>query len=218
MTFTIKRIVVFLFICISLLANSKAFSKQIAFDNEKYKKHLDEYKFPKEKEKTPTKQNNNISMPQGVFSQDIVSILFWTVIIALIVAALVYLIWLLSKSNSNYISQEESDNIINQIEENLIAANLDELINKAVQAGNWELAVKLNYFKVLKTLVVKELIKYRKDKSNKEYLYEIFDTPHFRELKNLNNAFDRLRFAKIAVTQTEYNSFSNECSTFIKHF
>lgn len=217
MIFNIKRLLVFLSICIAIISNVNATNKPFVFDKAKYKEHIEEYKYPKEEEKKPTKKNN-IDLPKMNFSQDLFSIIGWSIFAVLIVGGLVYLVYILSKSNNNFISEQESENIINQIEENLIASNLDDLINKAVQSGNYELAVKLNYFKVLKTLVVKELIKYRKDKSNKEYLYELFDTPQFREYKALNNAFDRLRFAKIALTESEYNRFSNQCSTFISLF
>lgn len=217
MIFNIKRFLVFLSICIAIISNVNAENKPFVFDKAKYKEHIEEYKYPKEEEKKPTKKNN-IDLPKMNFSQDLFSIIGWSIFAVLIVGGLVYLVYILSKSNNNFITEQESENIINQIEENLIASNLDDLINKAVQSGNYELAVKLNYFKVLKTLVVKELIKYRKDKSNKEYLYELFDTPQFREYKALNNAFDRLRFAKIALTESEYNRFSNQCSTFISLF
>lgn len=268
MIFNIKRILVFLSICVAFISNVNATNKPFVFDKEKYKEqtkdfnypkekdgsakhsknvnskndalyyersndhssspfdfdkekykeHREEYNYPKEKENIPNQQRKQSSLPDFKFSQDLFSKIAWSIFAILIVGGLVYLVYILSKSNNNFISEQESENIINQIEENLIGANLDDLINKAVQSGNYELAVKLNYFKVLKKLVVKELIKYRKDKSNKEYLYELFDTPQFRDYKALNNAFDRLRFAKIALTETEYNHFSNQCSTFISLF
>ena len=213
-----KQILFFLVMYFSLSMNVNAADKPLEFNQEQYKEHLKEYKYPRKAEEKieQKKKSDNKIMP--TFSQSLLSIIAWSIIIILIVGLLIYLIWKLIKSNVNYISETESDNIIRKVEENLILANLDSLIAKAIQAGNFELAIKLNYFRVLKSLVLKELIKYKKSKSNKEYLYEVFETPYYKNLRTLNNSFDRLRYSRIAISENEYNLFSSECSTFINLF
>lgn len=192
----------------------------IPIDEKKYAEHVKEYKYPREKEKIEKKEKSNTkveksSSTENLFTQNNLFIFFWTVVIILVVAALGYLIWYLSKNNTQFISSEESEEMLKNVEENLLEANIEDLITKAINAKNYELAIKLTYFKVLKNLTLRELIKFRKDKSNKEYLYELFDHPAFKNYKILNIEFDKLRYSKVVLNETVFQDFNQHCTQFI---
>lgn len=62
---------------------------------------------------------------------------------------------------------------LEQIEEDLHEAELSGYIAQAEREGNYRLAMRLHYLALLKALSVNTLIHWQKDKTNRQYLYEL---------------------------------------------
>ena len=67
-------------------------------------------------------------------------------------------------------------NDLESIESNLDEANLDDFILEALNTQDYRLAVRLYYLKILQSLKRKEIIEWKKDKTNKDYLKELKNT------------------------------------------
>ena len=57
--------------------------------------------------------------------------------------------------------------------ENIFEINFQQEIDKAVQAGNYRLAVRLLFLRLLKNLAEKNIIQYQQDRTNFDYLMQL---------------------------------------------
>ena len=99
------------------------------------------------------------------------------------------------------ISQAEIDNI----EENLHEAELTDPIQRAIAAGDYPMAVRLYYLAVLKELSVKNHIRWKRDKTNGEYLRELAGSPLFGTVQEVTLAFERVWYGKVELTRSDFD-------------
>lgn len=69
---------------------------------------------------------------------------------------------------------------LERIEEELHEAELDDYIQRAVNDGNYRLAIRLYYLSVLKELSLRELLIWKKDKTNRQYWQELSQVPELQ--------------------------------------
>ncbi len=92
--------------------------------------------------------------------------------------------------------------------------NLDELITKALKNKDYRLAVRYNYLKVLKKLMEDDLIKWRADKTNRDYLKELKNSPLADAFKHLTFLYDYIWYGKFPATEEELNQTQNLVKNF----
>ena len=118
------------------------------------------------RKKQPRRTNLNF------FSQPFFQVLLWIIIIAGFVT---FLIMYLYNSNvgifrrTSVISQEDSI----EETENIFSINYQREIDKSVNAGNYRLAVRLMFLRLLKNLSDKNIIQYKPDNTNLDYLMQM---------------------------------------------
>ncbi|WP_445666423.1 DUF4129 domain-containing protein [Fodinibius sp. AD559] len=98
--------------------------------------------------------------------------------------------------------------------------DLDELINNAITDNNYSLAVRYLYQQKLKQLQEGGYINWKKEKTNRTYLYEI-DEPklrtHFRELTQY---YELIEYGNFPINSTDFQSIHEqfkEMRTLIRH-
>lgn len=99
------------------------------------------------------------------------------------------------------VSQAEMD----KIEENLHEAELADPIQRAIAAGDYPMAVRLYYLAVLKELAAKNHIRWKRDKTNGEYLRELAGSPHFGTVQEVTLAFERVWYGKVELTKSDFD-------------
>lgn len=99
------------------------------------------------------------------------------------------------------VSQAEID----QIEENLHEAELDDPIQRAIAARDFPMAVRLYYLAVLKELALKNHIRWKRDKTNGEYLREMAGSPLFGTVQEVTLAFERVWYGKVELTRPDFD-------------
>lgn len=75
-------------------------------------------------------------------------------------------------------------------EENLFTINYDNEIRSAVNAGNYRLAIRLWYLQTLKNLAEDELISYKQESTNSQYLQQLNDTNFYKPFRLLTRSFE----------------------------
>ncbi len=93
---------------------------------------------------------------------------------------------------------------VEQIEENLEAYDLDRYIARALQTGQYDLAIRLRYLSVLKALAGQQLIQWKKDKTNRDYLAELNALPQERAFRRITNIFEQVWYGQHPVSAAEY--------------
>ncbi|MFN7119677.1 MAG: DUF4129 domain-containing protein [Saprospiraceae bacterium] len=128
-------------------------------------------------------------------------------IILLLVIALFFLIRSLlglntpkNKAIKPVLSVEE----LAQLEENLHQADLDDFIKRALAQENYALAIRLYYLAILKELSLKNIIIWKKDKTNREYLREMNRTPLAADFTDLTLIFERVWYGNIILQSQDF--------------
>jgi hypothetical protein len=104
-----------------------------------------------------------------------------------------------------------------EIDLNLDSLDIDRTINLEISRQNFRNAIRLMHLKILKLLEEQGLIKISKDKTNRDYSYEIKDA----EIKNrflfITDIYNRVWYGKylvsgneFAVMQGSFNAFYNK--------
>lgn len=136
-------------------------------------------------------------------------------VLFLLLRALLGLEWKPGKRTAE--KPEELSGIdVERIEENLEAYDLDHYIARALEAGRYDLAIRLRYLSVLKALAGRQLIRWKKDKTNRDYLAELTESPHKRAFRHITNIFEQVWYGQHPVSAAEYRRLEPEFLVFLK--
>ena len=106
---------------------------------------------------------------------------------------------------------------LEQIEENLEEAELEDPIRQAAAAGNFALAVRLYYLSILKELSLKKRIRWKRDKTNGEYLRELAGSPLFSPVQEATLIFERVWYGQAELGREDFlqleSTFKNTVAT-----
>ncbi len=93
---------------------------------------------------------------------------------------------------------------LDAIEENLENTDVLSFLQQAIQEGNYTLAIRLYYLDVIKNLSEQKIIKWKRDKTNREYIQELGThtvTPAFRETTRI---FERVWYGDKLLTKEDF--------------
>ena len=110
------------------------------------------------------------------------------------------------------------DNIeidLDQIEENLEEVALGNYIQEAIQAGNFALATRLYYLDILKSLSRAKQIKWKKDKTNRDYLNEMRSSLLFDKFQYVTLVFENVWYGNRLITGSSFREIQPHFQSFI---
>ncbi len=107
---------------------------------------------------------------------------------------------LLGRSDGSFVSDMAA------IEENLEAADLDELIREAVAAGRYRRATRLLYLRSLRDLSERNLITYRRQRTNAEYIRDLGDSPIRPLFERITLLFEYVWYGDVPIDRDRYPS------------
>ncbi len=158
-----------------------------------------------QKKMKPSGQQSSSSSPVSSGAVNaFIKILFWLIAIAAIVFfALRAFSWdqiAGSKKNKDPDQPKELDIRIEHIEDNLEEVNIPKLITKYETEKDYRTVVRLLYLEIIKSLAEKRMIKWKKEKTNNDYLREVKNTPVFKPLKETTLVFEKIWYGNYPVT------------------
>ncbi len=155
---------------------------------------------------TPKSFNPNIGSPNILLG--IIEFL----VIGAAVALFVYFI--LKSQGSSLFSKNNASNFgLTESHEDISQMNFDELIAKTAGSGQYRQAVRYLYLKSLKQLSDLDLIKWKADKTNRDYTIELHSSPFSTLFSEITLLFDYAWYGNAAINE---NTFSRIKSTFEK--
>lgn len=161
-------------------------------------------------EKTERKTENN---GQSFFDLQVLGLplatIFGGIIFVILAGFLVYLvIGLFIHRDVNIgkmkLSNEEMNMVLEDIEENLHESDLERALRLALEAGNYKAAIRIYYLAVIKDMSIKGLIRWKKDKTNYNYVNELLDTPWHQDFSSVTLAFERIWYGNVTVDKDKY--------------
>lgn len=149
------------------------------------------------KEKKSTAKKNNGKTPNiKPFNFSKFAWVFRFFIIVLTSGILIFLLFaLLNRPRNRKITLPDTAIQIEAIEDNLEHTELTALIQNAMNQSDYQMAIRLYFLETLKQLSIRHLIRFKKNKTNREYLFELRKTSQYASFQELSLIFDRIRYS-----------------------
>ena len=166
---------------------------------------------PREKKKASGDQPKKI----GLFTQNWFKILFWILLIGGFVALLV---WFLATGNVFLFRKSSKpvteDRMNEEPTEDIFELNFEKEIQKAIDAANYRMAVRLMYLRTLRDLSLRDLIAYTHEKTNSDYLMQLAGSPYYKNFFRLTRSFDYTWYGQFPLSKDSFSHIQNDFSTF----
>ena len=134
-------------------------------------------------------RERNVSSGGSAFGAGLFKIFAIIFLVAVVVMVLLFLIKDGLPKNEKI---EKSAITLENIEENIHETDLEKFIRAAKEKGDYALAMRLYYLAIIKEMSLKKLIKWKRDKTNGEYLRELRSSNFFTEFNEVTNIFERI--------------------------
>ncbi|MEL6862952.1 MAG: DUF4129 domain-containing protein [Bacteroidota bacterium] len=141
--------------------------------------------------------------------------------ILLVITLVVFLAYrLLGKSlvlkPNRKIPKVVSRGTIEQIEEEIHESDLDLYIQQALAQGDYTLAIRLYYLAVIKELSLSELIRWKREKTNRDYYRELKATPLSGAFREATRIFERVWYGNHQLPKQDFNALKPKFLALIK--
>jgi|CXWL01.1.fsa_nt_gi hypothetical protein len=190
--------------------NKKKSKEQLAYERENGQKGQ---KGKNEQALQEQQRKNNSYTPVGQRSW--FQTLLWIFIIG---GFVVVLAMYLSSSNvglfrkRNVLTADEDDLITGDI----FAINYQKEIDKAAAQGNYRLAIRLMFLRLLKNLAEKNIILYKQDKTNLDYLLELHATNYYNHFFRITRNYEYSWYGQFSVSEDAYKVIRSDFDGFDK--
>ena len=157
--------------------------------------------------------NPGISFTQGSVLMRILLIVLAIVVLLLLLRALLgnelgFKNKKVKKNKNEFVSLEE-------IEENIEQADIFHYIKQAIEEGNYSLAVRLYYLESLKQLSLSNAIKWKKDKTNLDYIREMNGSDLYASFRYITNIFENVWYGDRKLEKESFIEIEKSFSTFL---
>lgn len=93
--------------------------------------------------------------------------------------------------------------------------DLKTLVNQATARKEYNVATRLYYLLIIKTLSEQEIIKWKKDKTNRSYMNEIQSIGLKEQFRKLTNIFERAWYGEAIIDETAFGQIEQQFQQFI---
>jgi hypothetical protein len=159
----------------------------------------------KKKEEPPTDK----STPKWI------KVSVWAIVIGAFLAAL---IWYLASSNILIFAkrQKQIDSVIEEeeISEDIFSINYQKEIEKAISSENYRFAIRLMFLRLLRNLSNKNIIQYRQERTNFEYLSQLISTGYYNDFFRLTRNYEYAWYGKFEVGPEAFRTIKNDFENF----
>ncbi len=201
-----------------------------SFDREKWQKlsrsmdYQDGRVEKKEEEQTQSPQNGQRGespYQDPAILGPVLNSILKIVAVLLLLVILFFLIRSILKANSGAknkkLKKKRYDPVsMEEIEENLLEADLVDFLEKAKAEGRYLWAIRLYYLQILKALSQRKFIYWKKEKTNLEYLKELGPHPLAPEFQKVTLDFDRLWYGMATLDKEEFERIEPAFQYFLK--
>ena len=95
---------------------------------------------------------------------------------------------------------------IEDIEANIHESDLDRHIRESIEQKNYTLAIRLYYLAIIKELSLNRWIRWKRDKTNKDYLEEVRNTDLFKPYREVTRIFERAWYGQSDLGEEDFQN------------
>jgi len=100
--------------------------------------------------------------------------------------------------------------------EKIFDINYQIEIDKATAQNNYRLAVRLMFLRLLKSLSERNIIQYKQDKTNLDYLMQLHPTSFYKDFLRITRNYEYSWYGKFEVSDKAYDIIKGEFDHFEK--
>jgi hypothetical protein len=139
-----------------------------------------------------------------------------TTLLVIVVLFLGILAWYLLQNNivgrrKTVIGEKVTEDITG---ENIFDINYQKEIEKAVNTGDYRLAIRLMFLRLLKELSQKKIIEYKQERTNFDYLVQLYRTGYYNDFFRLTRNYEYAWYGKFDVSPETFKIIKNEFESF----
>jgi len=164
-----------------------------------------------EKDKPKYKEQDYTPLGQ----QKWVQTLLWLVIVGGFAAVIMWYlagsnVGLFRKKNKHIPTTGEGE----LVTEDIFAINYQREIDKAESGNNYRLAIRLMFLRLLKDMAEKNIIQYKQDRTNLDYLLQLHPTVYYNTFFRITRSYEYSWYGQFDVREEAYRIIRND----FKHF
>jgi hypothetical protein len=186
-------------------------AKKIKEDKDFWYANSELEKKEKKQQQAKTPDGTYVPLGQRTWFQT----LLWFIIIAAFAGAIM---WYLAESNVGLFRKKNlpapGDSAMGEIPEDIFAINYQREIDKAAEQKNYRLAVRLMYLRLLKNLSDRNIIQYKQDKTNFDYLLQLQSTGYYNNFFRLTRHYEYSWYGHFDVEENAYQIINREFAQF----
>ena len=167
---------------------------------------------PKKEEKKPIKDYSIASWQNKTWLRN----LLWVLVVGGFIAVLIWFliasdVRLFRKSPAPIHNTEDNEELTT---DNIFDIDYEMGIQKAILSNNYRMAIRLMYLQTLKELAIRNIIQYKQQRTNSEYLMQLFNTIYYKDFFRLTRNFEYSWYGKFEVTKPSFEVIKTEFSSF----
>ena len=156
------------------------------------------------KRQKPAEAETDKKYAEPFYLQNWFRTLLWIIIVGAFIAVLV---WFLIESDIKLFRKkaktlQSSEDI--KINEDIFSINYEEELQKAITNQNYRLGVRLMYLHVLRLLSEKNIIEYKIERTNSDYLLQLFNTSYYKDFFRLTRNFEYVWYGKFDISPAAF--------------
>ncbi|MBN2681620.1 MAG: DUF4129 domain-containing protein [Bacteroidales bacterium] len=179
-----------------------------------YSENFKEFK-PKEK-----KNKNNLNKNRDIKTSKQAILFLKIILVVVIIGVFAFVFYLLLKHFFNFFEEKvprrKLGEIVENLEDDLHNADFDFLLTKALEKGEYTLAIRILYLRIIKKLSDKEHIAWKRDKTNGQYVREMFSRKAGIQFALITNIYEQAWFGNYNIDQQLYTKVSGKFHEFLK--
>ncbi len=90
------------------------------------------------------------------------------------------------------------------INEDIFSVNYEQELEKAIANQNYRLGVRLMYLHVLRLFSEKEIIQYKMERTNSDYLLQLYNTYYYKDFFRLTRNFEYVWYGKFDISAAAF--------------
>ncbi len=130
--------------------------------------------------------------------------------IAFLIIAIIYMVFVNVKIDRTIVPPTDEEEI-----EDIEDIDTDAEYKRAVADGNYKLAIRMQFIKILQILTQKEIIEWQNEKTNRDYIREIKDRETKTTFRRNSNYYEKAWYGDEEITYNNFRSIDQNLTDFI---
>ncbi|HZI02120.1 MAG TPA: DUF4129 domain-containing protein [Flavisolibacter sp.] len=171
-----------------------------------------------EKPERAEPKEQKIDSSKSVINKNWFRNLMWLLIVG---GFLAVLIWFIISSDIKLFKRqvasvsENEDDLDNQ---SIFDIAFESELQKALTANDYRLGIRLLYLQMLRNLSEREIIQYKVDRTNNDYLMQLYGSPYYKSFLQLTRHFEYSWYGQFPVDSAAFDRIQSDFFTFKQRY